>query len=211
MKTLIINAHPDYTNKKHYSVLFQEKFLFNFKKRFPEELPTIINLYEDDIPRIEHGQLLSIWDKEEKNEELNSEEKRLKEISLNLLNQFKNHHRIVLTTPLHNFNVTSKTKDYIDNLLIARETFKYTEDGSVGLMTDDYKLLTIQASGSIYTKEDRYKSLDISSLYIKGIFEEIMGFSAVEFLRLEGTAFLPEDLIISNGEKELSRLMDSFY
>lgn len=78
-------------------------------------------------------------------------------------------------------------------------------------MTDDYKLLAIQASGSIYTKEDRYKTLDISSLYIKGIFEEIMGFSNVEMLRIEGTALLSKELIVKNGEKELDRLMDSLY
>ncbi|VED63897.1 NAD(P)H-dependent oxidoreductase [Staphylococcus delphini] len=35
-------------------------------------------------------------------------------------------------SPLHNFNVTSRLKDYIDNILIARQTFKYTSDGSVG-------------------------------------------------------------------------------
>lgn len=42
------------------------------------------------------------------------------------------HHRIVIISPLHNFNVTSRLKDYIDNILIARQTFKYTSDGSVG-------------------------------------------------------------------------------
>ncbi|RNM43564.1 FMN-dependent NADH-azoreductase, partial [Staphylococcus aureus] len=33
---------------------------------------------------------------------------------------------------LHNFNITSRLKDYIDNIMIARETFKYIEEGSVG-------------------------------------------------------------------------------
>ncbi|MGX0277930.1 FMN-dependent NADH-azoreductase [Staphylococcus haemolyticus] len=41
-----------------------------------------------------------------------------------LLNQFKANHLIVILIPLHNFNITSRLKDYIDNIMIARETFK---------------------------------------------------------------------------------------
>ena len=41
---------------------------------------------------------------------------------------------------------------YIDNIFIAGETFKYTENGSVGLMTDDYRLLMLESAGSIYSK-----------------------------------------------------------
>ena len=93
-----------------------------------------------------------------------------------LLNQFKANHRIVILTPLHNFNITSRLKDYIDNIMIARETFKYTEDGSVGLMTDDYKALLLQASGGVYTNDDRYTPLEFSYYYLKEMFKEIMGF-----------------------------------
>ncbi|WP_310590940.1 NAD(P)H-dependent oxidoreductase [Streptococcus gallolyticus] len=52
-------------------------------------------------------------------------------------------------SPLHNFNLTSRMKDYIDNILIARATFEYTENGSVGLMTDDCQVLWLLASGSM--------------------------------------------------------------
>lgn len=51
--------------------------------------------------------------------------------------------------------------------MIARETFKYTEDGSVGLMTDDYKALLLQASGGVYTNDDRYTPLEFSYYYLK--------------------------------------------
>ncbi|KLD61324.1 FMN-dependent NADH-azoreductase, partial [Lactiplantibacillus plantarum] len=43
----------------------------------------------------------------------------------------------MIAMPLHNFNVPARLKDYIDNILVARETFRYTENGSVGLMTDN--------------------------------------------------------------------------
>ena len=173
MKTLIINSHPDYTNKTHYSLQFQDKFLELYKSQFLLKDIEILNLYENDIPRIENGQLFSIWTKQQEQETLTPEETQINEFSNQLLKQFKAFKRIVLVMPLHNFNVESRMKDYIDNILIARETFRYTEDGSEGLMTDNYKLLVIQASGSIYTNEDRYKALDISQLYLHGIFKEM--------------------------------------
>ena len=211
MKTLIINAHPDYKNEDHYSILFQKEFIKKFKEDFSTDDLTVLNLYESEIPRIEEGQLLSIWNKEASKELLSDEEERLKKVSEKLLSEFKAHRRIVLVTPLHNFNVTSRMKDYIDNILIARETFKYTETGSVGLMTEDYKLLVIQASGSIYTKEDRYKDLDISTLYLKGIFQEIMGFKSVEILRIEGTALLEKEVIMKANLRKLDVMMKEFY
>ena len=211
MKTLIINSHPDFKNSAHYSIQFQELFLELFQAAFPDETPEILNLYEKEIPRIENGQLLSIWNKQADNQLLTQEEKRLEKISNQLLTQFKNHKRIVLVTPLHNFNVESRMKDYIDNILIARETFKYTEDGSVGLMTDNRKLLMIQASGSIYTNQDRYTALDISHLFIEGIFKEIMGFSNIDNLRIEGTALLNQKAILEKGKKELTTIMTTFY
>ena len=113
-----------------------------------------------------------------------------------LLNQFKANHRIVILTPLHNFNITSRLKDYIDNIMIARETFKYTEDGSVGLMTDDYKALLLQASGGVYTNDDRYTPLEFSYYYLKEMFKEIMGFDEFYIARAQGTSVLPEDEIL---------------
>lgn len=128
-----------------------------------------------------------------------------------LLNQFKANHRIVILTPLHNFNITSRLKDYIDNIMIARETFKYTEDGSVGLMTDDYKALLLQASGGVYTNDDHYTPLEFSYYYLKEMFKEIMGFDEFYIARAQGTSVLPEDEILDAANKDLNNVFDAFY
>jgi FMN-dependent NADH-azoreductase len=101
------------------------------------------------------------------------------------LTQFKDYHRIVISTPLHNFNITSRLKDYIDNILIARETFKYTESGSVGLMIDDYRLLLLQASGGVYTNKDRYTTLDFAPNYLKEMFTNIMVLASLIWFALK--------------------------
>ncbi|MGE6424732.1 FMN-dependent NADH-azoreductase [Bacillus altitudinis] len=211
MKTFIINAHPDFTDRESYSSKLQTLFLEQFKKRFPHEEPTILHLYGTEIPRIEKDQLLRIWDKQASEQSLTAEEEKISASSAALLAQFKAHHRIVIVSPVHNFNVTSRMKDYIDNIFIARETFKYTEDGSVGLMTDDYRVLLLQASGSIFTNNDRYTPLEFSYYYLKEIFQNLMGFQQFHIVQAQGTAILDQRTILQSASDNMTKTLDAFY
>jgi FMN-dependent NADH-azoreductase len=211
MKTLLINAHPDFTNHNHFSVQLQEKFVEKYREKFSDGELTVINLYEMNIPRIEADGLLAIWDKQRVGEMLSPVETVIAQQSAALLAQFKEHHRIVISTPLHNFNITSRLKDYMDNILIARETFKYTESGSVGLMTDDYRLLLLQASGGIYTNNDRYTALDFAPNYLKEVFTNIMGFSQFDLVRAQGTNVLSADEVWETADLSLEEGFRHFY
>ena len=170
-----------------------------------------MNLYDIDVPRIEGDQLLNVWNKQSLGESLSDDETKIAYMSAFLLNQFKANHLIVILIPLHNFNITSRLKDYIDNIMIARETFKYTEDGFVGLMTDDYKALLLQASSGVYTNDDRYTPLEFSYYYLKEMFKEIMGFDEFYIARAQGTSVLPEDEILDAANKDLNNVFDAFY
>ena len=117
MKTFIINAHPDFTHQESYSNKLQTLFLEQYKERFPHEEPTILHLYGTEIPRIEKEQLLGIWEKQASEQTLTAVEEKIAASSSALLAQFKAHHRIVIVSPVHNFNVTSRMKDYIDKYL----------------------------------------------------------------------------------------------
>lgn len=211
MKTLVINAHPDYKNQSHFSAQLQDLFLKKYNEKYDSQELTVLNIYETQIPKIEEGQLLDIWTKQAQSLELSQEESQIAGASLALLGQFKAHHRIVIVSPLHNFNITSKMKDYLDNILIARETFKYTEKGSVGLMMDNYKALLLLASGGIYTNDDRYKSLDFAPSYLRGMFQEIMGFDDFQLVRAQGTNILPEKEVMEQAVLDLETIFDDFY
>lgn len=213
MNTLLITAHPDYKNDTHFSLQLQEHFIKQFNERFDQNQLTHLNLYDAIIPRIEYGELQTIWDKLATNEKLTQAEEEMHSLSKQLLQQFKAHHRIVIVIPLHNFNIPSRLKDYLDNIMIAREVYRYTEEGSVGMMTDDYKVLLLQASGSIYTNQDRYTALDFAPQYIQGVFTEIMGFASFDSVRAQGTALLganPES-ILSDAKKQLDTALLDFY
>ncbi|GEO47019.1 FMN-dependent NADH-azoreductase [Companilactobacillus kimchii] len=213
MKTLIINAQPDFRNGDHYSIKLQQLFLKKFQIAFPNETVDLINLYDMEIPQLTTDQLLGIWEKQAKHITLNDEEKQIFQINQDLIQQFKSHHRIVIASPLHNFNVTSKMKDYIDNILVAHETFKYTAAGSVGLMTDNYKAMLLQASGSIYTNNDRYTPLEFSRMYLQGIFEELMGFDKFSIVRAQGlqTNSIDVNEAMAQAKNDLDVEFNKFY
>lgn len=211
MKTLMINAHPDFKKEDSFSFKLKEMFFEAYAQLFPNEQPEVLNLYDIQLPRIEKNQLLNVWHKQRAGEKLTEVEELISTKTSELLQQFKAYKRIVIISPLHNFNITSRLKDYIDNIMIARETFKYTENGSVGLMTDNYKALYLQASGSIYTNDDRYKALDFSCHYLKAMFEDIMGFEEFYVVRAQGTAILPEHDILNDTKLDLKQVLPSFY
>ncbi|TBX52918.1 FMN-dependent NADH-azoreductase [Lactiplantibacillus paraplantarum] len=213
MQTLIINAHPDFRNTAHYSIQLEQAFLQHFRSRFPEDTVDIINLYDMVIPQATVPELLGIWEKQAQHVTLSAREQQLFAINQQLLQQFKAHHRIVIAMPLHNFNVPARLKDYIDNILVARETFRYTENGSVGLMTDDYRVMLLQASGSIYTRNDRYTPMEFSRLYLDKMFTEIMGFDQFEIVRAQGlqTQGVNVPQALKQAKIDLAAAFERFY
>ncbi|WEE36084.1 FMN-dependent NADH-azoreductase [Lactiplantibacillus paraplantarum] len=213
MQTLIINAHPDFRNTAHYSIQLEQAFLQHFRSRFPEDTVDIINLYDMVMPQATVPELLGIWEKQAQHVTLSTREQQLFAINQQLLQQFKAHHRIVIAMPLHNFNVPARLKDYIDNILVARETFRYTENGSVGLMTDDYRVMLLQASGSIYTRNDRYTPMEFSRLYLDKMFTEIMGFDQFEIVRAQGlqTQGVNVPQALKQAKIDLAAAFERFY
>ncbi|MDG6769197.1 FMN-dependent NADH-azoreductase [Lactiplantibacillus plantarum] len=212
-KTLIVNAHPDFRNAAHYSVQLEQAFLKLFQTRFPNDTVDVLNLYDTVIPQATVPELLGIWEKQAQHVNLSIEEQRLFAINQQLLQQFKAHHRIVIAMPLHNFNVPARLKDYIDNILVARETFRYTENGSVGLMTDNYRVMLLQASGSIYTRNDRYTPMEFSRLYLDKMFTEIMGFDRFEIVRAQGlqTNGVAVSQALKQAKMDLKAAFERFY
>lgn len=75
-----------------------------------------------------------------------------KEDSDKYIDQLKSVNKLIFTTPMTNFNVTSMTKNYLDHVLVADKTFsyKYTKQGdAVGLLTK-LKVQVLATQGAPY-------------------------------------------------------------
>ncbi|HFJ9403494.1 FMN-dependent NADH-azoreductase [Bacillus sp. (in: firmicutes)] len=201
-KTLIINAHPKVDDTSSVSIKVFKHFLESYKE-FISNNETIeqINLYDDVVPMIDKT-VLSAWEKQGNGQELTGEEQKVTERMSEILQQFKSANTYVIVFPLHNFNIPSKLKDYMDNIMIARETFKYTETGSVGLLKDGRRMLVIQASGGIYTNDNWYTEVEYSHKYLKAMFN-FLGIEDYQIVRAQGTAVLDPNEVLQNAYKEV--------
>lgn len=201
-KTLIINAHPKVDDTSSYSLKVFQHFLTAYKEVISDsETIEQINLYSDVVPMVDKT-VLSAWEKQRNEQELTSQEKEVTDRMSEVLHQFKSADTYVIVLPLHNFNIPSKLKDYIDNIMIARETFKYTDTGSVGLLKDGRRMLVIQASGSIYTNHDWYTEVEYSHKYLKSMFN-FLGIEGYQIIRVQGTALLEPNEVLEKAYKEV--------
>jgi FMN-dependent NADH-azoreductase len=202
-KMLVINAHPKVDSTSSFSLQVLNHFLKAYKEQNQTETIEQINLYDDHVPSVDRT-VLSGWEKLAKGEQLTNEEQEVTSRMSDILKQFKSANKYVIVMPLHNFNIPSKLKDYMDNILIARETFKYTDTGSEGLLKDGRSILVIQGSGGVYTNNDWYTEVEYSHKYLKSMFNFI-GLEDYQIIRAQGTAFLNRDEILANANKEAEK------
>ncbi len=198
-KLLVINAHPIVESESSVSLLVLRRFVEQYRMLNPEAPIEQIDLYREPIPCIDRT-FLSVQEKRKKNERLTEEEQRLASRMSDILRQFKSAKKYVIAMPLHNFNVPSRLKDYIDNILIAKETFAYTDKGSVGLLHDGRNVLVIQASDGIYTNDDWYSEVEYSHKFLKSMFN-FMGVD-YQIIRAQGNYSLGRDEVLSKAYRE---------
>src|SRR3954449_1570203 len=151
-KLLYITAHPN-DETKSFSMAAGKAFIETYKEVNPNDEVVHIDLYKEYIPEID-ADVFSGWGKLQTGsgfEQLAAEEQskvgRLGELS----DQFVSADKYVFVTPFWNFSFPPVMKAYIDSVAVVGKSFKYTEEGPVGLLTDK-KALHIQARGGIYSE-----------------------------------------------------------
>lgn len=97
---------------------------------------------------------------------------------------------IVIGAPMYNFSIPSQLKAWIDRLAQARLTFKYTENGPVGLVTGK-KVYIASARGGVYSTSEGGRAMDFQEDYLKTVLG-FMGMKDVTIVRAEGVGMGPE-------------------
>lgn len=87
---------------------------------------------------------------------------------------------VVFALPMYNFGIPSVLKAYFDHIARAGETFKYTENGPVGLL-EDKPVYIFAARGGAYLGTDK----DTQTGYMK-TFLAFIGLTNVQFVYAEG-------------------------
>lgn len=107
---------------------------------------------------------------------------------------------IVIGVPMINFSIPSVLKSWIDQVCRAGVTFKYSENGPIGLVSGK-KVYLLISSGGVYT-EGFMKSMDFTESYLRAVFG-FMGIQDVTAFRAEGIA------ITGNQESAIDKAISS--
>ncbi|MEK8127127.1 FMN-dependent NADH-azoreductase [Paenibacillus filicis] len=187
---LYIQAHPN-DHQASYSVAVGKEFIDAYREAHPNDEVIHLDLYQLNIPHID-ADVFSGWGKLRSGSAFDqlSEAEKAKVGRLNeLVEQFIAADKYVFVSPMWNFSFPPVLKAYIDAVCIAGKTFKYTENGPVGLLTDK-KAVHIQASGGVYS-EGPAASFESGHSYLQKI-AQFLGIPSLEGIFVEGMAAKPD-------------------
>jgi FMN-dependent NADH-azoreductase len=97
---------------------------------------------------------------------------------------------VVLGAPMSNFTVPSQLKIWINCILIAGKTFRYSESGPQGL-AGGKKVIVASSRGGLYSPGTPLEADDFQEKYLRVVFAFI-GNADIEIVRAEGLALGPE-------------------
>jgi FMN-dependent NADH-azoreductase len=113
---------------------------------------------------------------------------------------------VVIGAPMYNFGVPSQLKAWIDRISIAGKTFRYGENGPVGLCGNK-KLVIASSRGGVYSEGSRAALFDHQESYLKAAFG-FLGITDITFIRAEGVMMGPEarSVALASAKKETAAL-----
>lgn len=104
--------------------------------------------------------------------------------SLAALAEFKAAETVVIGAPMYNFTIPSQLKAWIDRVLVAGETFRYTATGAEGLMGDKRVIVAV-ARGGLYGEDSDQRAIEHAERYLADVFAFI-GVTDLTFVVAEG-------------------------
>jgi len=119
------------------------------------------------------------------------------------IDELKNADTLVLAAPMYNFGIPATLKQWIDSICRAGVSFKYTEQGPVGLLGTKRAFIITASGGTPVGSE-----MNFVSRYLEHICKFI-GISDVFHIDASGSKGTPEQ-VISQGKRQVDVLMSEF-
>lgn len=163
------------------------EFVQRWQAAHPDGTVIERNLTTDPIPHLDEALLAAFFTPPAQRTPEQAETIRLSD---RLVDELLAADVIVIAAPMYNFSVPSTLKAYIDHVLRAGRTFKYTEAGPVGLVPAGKRVVVFTARGGVYSQGPG-KSLDFHETYLRAVLAFI-GLTDVQFVHTEGLALGPD-------------------
>lgn len=156
-----------------------EQFVAAWRTRNPGAQVMVRDIARDPVPHLDAARFHAFLAEPEAR---TVEQQAIVRYSDQLIAELKRADVIVIGLPMYNFGVPSTLKAYFDHIARAGVTFRYTENGPIGLLTGK-KAYVFAARGGKYVGTP----LDTQTGYVRG-FLRFLGIGEVEFVYAEGLA-----------------------
>jgi FMN-dependent NADH-azoreductase len=97
---------------------------------------------------------------------------------------------VVIGAPMYNFTIPSQLKAWLDRILVAGKTFKYSAQGAEGLVGDKRLIIAI-ARGGFYGAGTPSAAAEHHETYLRAVFS-LIGIVNPEIIVAEGVQIGPE-------------------
>jgi FMN-dependent NADH-azoreductase len=154
-----------------------QQFISHWKTLYPADRLTIRDVAVNPVPHLD-ADLLGGWMKPEA--QRNAAEQASLQRSNELTDELLAADVLVLAAPMYNFAIPSTLKAWLDHVLRAGLTFKYTDTGPQGLLTGK-KAYVLTARGGIYAGS----TADHQEPYLRQVLA-FVGIHDVTFIHAEG-------------------------
>lgn len=151
------NAKPQGSSR---TFKISDSFIDAYKQSHPDDEIITLDLYNEGIKFLTSDDINSVFGpktEESKNHPI-----------LKYAYQFAEADKYVIAEPMWNLSIPAILKAYIDYICVIGITFKYTENGPVGLCTGK-KAVNISARGGQYSREPN-ASFEMGDRYLRTIF-----------------------------------------
>ncbi|KGX89681.1 FMN-dependent NADH-azoreductase [Pontibacillus marinus] len=190
------------------SVKLYHTFLDKYKEENPEDQVTELDLFEENLGYYDTNKINGMF-KLSKEMELTEEEQEATKTVSKYLNQFLEADKVVFAFPLWNFTIPAVLHTYFDYLAQSGKTFRYTEEGPVGLLPDK-KVVLLNARGGVYS-EGPAQSAEMAVNYVTNMLN-FWGVTDITTLVVEGHNQYPHkaEEIIADGLERTEQTAQSF-
>lgn len=203
--TLIINAHPN----PHSSMSATNRMVAHLLAKLPAGSVQTVNLAETDIQPLDKAAVEMFIATVFQRQQPNAEQAALFARMMSVVNQVKSARRLVIAYPMYNFGIPARLKDWLDNLVVAGETFRFGEDGAPQGLMGAHKVLLLQASSIVYSAGPMAQ-MDFASSYLKSLLGGFLGFASVDTIRAEGTSGDNREAAIQRACADIDAVYDRF-
>ena len=173
MKVLKINSSSDRSTSK------SRKYVDKLVGRLQEQSPNLLIAERDvtysDLPFVNDKMLSALFVKGEHTKE----QREILRLSNMLIDELIDTDTLVIGAPIYNFSVPASLKAYFDLVARAGRTFKYTENGAVGLLEGKKPYIVITSGGTEVGSD-----VDFASNYITH-FLGFIGITDVEIIPVD--------------------------